>query len=112
MYVYFDVDFTKEIDPDFANALEVDGLPAFAEKAGSKCYAITNLVERGLNEAGPDPTKRNYSYFDMNTGIVYFDFIIEGYWSPGGPGGKEMPAGCTIGGDWFCAKFMDRVDHE
>ena len=112
MYAYFDVDFTKEIDPDFANALEVDGLPAFAEKPGSKCYALTNVVERGLNEAGPDPTKRNYSYFDMNTGIVYFDFIIEGYWSPGGPGGKEMPAGCTIGGDWFCAKFMDRVDHE
>lgn len=112
MYAYFDVDWTKEIDPSYDNAIEVDGLPAFAEKAGSGCYAIVNVVERGLNEAGPDPTKRNYSYVDTNTGIVYFDFIIEGYWSPGGPGGKEMPAGCTIGGDWFCARFTDRVDHE
>lgn len=112
MYAYFDVDFSKEIDPDYANALEVDGLPAFAEKAGSGCYAITNVVDRGDGESGPDPTKRNYSYLDTNTGIVYFDFIIEGYWSPGGPGGKEMPAGCTIGGDWFCAKFTGRVDHQ
>ena len=107
MHAYFDVDFSKEIDPTF-----VEGATAFAEKPGSGCYAIINVEDRGALQSWPDPVSDNFSYFDSNTGNVYFDFIIMGYWSPGGAGGKEMPAGCTKPGDWFCAEFKNRTDKQ
>lgn len=56
-------------------------------------YDLINLQDRASTATGGggyDQITHNASYYDPNTGNVYFDFIRKGYWGPGGGGGNAL----------------------
>lgn len=93
MNVYYDIDFSKEIDPTSGVIADpsVSFQATFTEKPGSGCYAIINMIDR---YAGWDPILANYSYFDSNTGNIYWTFDMQ---SSRGP-------------EYHSARYYDRVD--
>ena len=93
MNVYYDIDFSKEIDPTSGVIADpsVSSQATFTEKPGSGCYAIINMIDR---YAGWDPILANYSYFDSNTGNIYWTFDMQ---SSRGP-------------EYHSARYYDRVD--
>lgn len=56
-------------------------------------YDLINLQDRASSSTGGggyDQITHNASYYDPNTGNIYFDFIRKGYWGPGGGGGNAL----------------------
>lgn len=91
MNVYYDIDFSKEIDPTSGVIADptVSTQATFTEKVGSGCYAIINMIDR---YAGWDPILANYSYFDSNTGEIFWTFDMQS----------------SRGAEYHSARYFDR----
>lgn len=91
MNVYYDIDFSKEIDPTSGVIADptVSTQATFTEKPGSGCYAIINMIDR---YAGWDPILANYSYFDSNTGEIFWTFDMQS----------------SRGAEYHSARYFDR----
>lgn len=64
-----------------------------SEPNANGMYDLINLQDRASTDTGGggyDQITHNASYYDPNTGNIYFDFIRKGYWAPGGGGGSAL----------------------
>ncbi len=76
MVLYFDV----ASEPNAKGMYDLINLQDRAGKAGAA----------SVQGGGYDPITHNASYYDPNTGNIYFDFIRKGYGSPGNGASLEM----------------------
>lgn len=134
MQLFFNIDLSKEIDPENVIDFDPDLIPnvqrvadgwnaaayedknycqkQFAEKPGSGCYAIVDLVDR--TDGSEDMVISNYSYINVKTGEVFFDINIMGWTSPGSqinPWGNDCPLmdGYDHPGDKYSVKFYNKT---
>lgn len=137
MQFFFNIDLSKEIDPENVIGFDPDLVPQvervadgwnasayedkakcqkqFAEKPGSGCYALVDWVDR--TDGSEDMVISNYSYINVKTGEVFIDVNIMGWSSPGSqinPWGNDCPLidGFTHPGDLYTVRMYNKQMNE
>ena len=133
MQFFFNIDLSKEIDPENVIDFDPDLIPnvervadgwnaaayedknycqkQFAEKPGSGCYALVDWVDR--TDGSEDMVISNYSYINTKTGEVFIDVNIMGWSSPGSqinPWGNDCPLidGFAHPGDLYTVRMYNK----
>lgn len=81
-----------------------DGLVYFDLASSANADGTINLINLIDRASGMDPITHNASWYNPTTGVVHFEFIICGTWSPGGGMGGD-PAEGDVAGYLYCYDF-------
>ena len=81
-----------------------DGLVYFDLASSANADGTINLINLIDRASGMDPITYNASWYNPTTGVVHFEFIICGTWSPGGGMGGD-PAEGDVAGYLYCYDF-------
>ena len=76
------------------------------EANGDGTINLVNLQDRA---SGGDKVSHNASYYDPATGNVHFEFIILGWWSPGGGGNPTLGEGYNTPGEVYCFNLLKEI---
>lgn len=68
-----------------------------------------NLINLQDRASGGDQVSHNASYYDPATGNVHFEFIILGWWSPGGGGNPTLGADYDTPGEVYCFNLLKEI---
>ena len=83
-----------------------DGILYFDLATEANANGTINLVNLQDRASGGDQVTHNASYYDPATGNVHFEFVIVGYWSPGGGGGAALGEGHDTPGEVYCFNLL------
>ena len=81
-----------------------DGLLYFDIAAEANADGTINLINLIDRAAAEDPITYNASWYNPTTGVVHFEFIICGVWSPGGGQGGDVAEG-NVAGYLYCYDY-------